>query len=518
MQVLPNKETVTRYGFIHALYQNVLYDRLSSSRRIHLHRRIGEEGQQLYKDRVQEIAAELAMHFERGLNYRQAVKYLQEAAENDIRRFAYRDAVLLSRRGLALLQKLPDTIERAREELWLHITLGVPLIATEGYASPEVGRTYTRARQLCQRLGDTPEIAQVLWGLWTFYTLKGDLATARATAEEFLILAERLAYPGLALGGHWAMEVTLMHGGNFVQALEHFEKGLALYDPARNLDDAFLYAQDPAVAMHCFAAWTLWFLGRPDQALQRMHEALSLARQLSEPHGLAHALFFAAVLHQLRREPQMAQDFAEAAIAVSTEHSLPLYQAMAMITLGWSQIEQGQPESQIAPIRDGLAVLDQIHTRLLRPHFLALMAEALTRLQRPEEGLSLVDEAIVLASRNQERNYEAELYRLKGELLLMRSTRRARSRAATASGTGEPEISSFSEAEQCFNKSIQIAQQQQALSFELRAAISAARLLENIGRGDEARTLLSQTYGRFNEGLQAPDLLEAKSLLLLLSS
>ena len=213
VQVLPNGEAVSRYGFIHALYQNVLYERVSASRRVQLHRRIGEQAEELYGERAREIAAELAMHFERGANYRQAVKYLQQAAENDIRRFAYQEAVALSRRGLELLARLPDTPERARQELWLQLTLGVPLIATEGYAAPDVGSVYTRARELCQQLGETPEISQVLWGLWTFYMVRAELGTAREIAEEFLRLAERLPYSGLAMRGHWRWRSPHASGG-----------------------------------------------------------------------------------------------------------------------------------------------------------------------------------------------------------------------------------------------------------------------------------------------------------------
>src|SRR5262249_47584001 len=336
IQEFPNGETATRYGFIHALYQNVLYERMSASRRVQLHRRIGEQGEELYGERVREIAAELAMHFERGSNYKQAVKYLQQAAENDIRRFAYREAVGLARQGLEILEKLPDTAERAEQELWLYITLGVPLIATEGYASPDVGPSYGKARELCQQLGETPEISQVLWGLRTYYTVRAELGTAREIAEEFLRLSERLPYPGLAMRGHWALEITFMHLGDFAPAMDHFEKALSLYDPEQHRDDAFRYAQNPGVAMRCFAAWSLWFLGKADQAMVRIHEALMLASELSEPYGLAHALFFAATLHQLRREDRLAQDCAEAALSVSVEHGLMLYQAMATITRGWA--------------------------------------------------------------------------------------------------------------------------------------------------------------------------------------
>jgi predicted ATPase len=157
----------------------VLYDRLSPSRRVQAHQRIGEWTEAFYGEHAGEIAAELAMHFDRAGNLKQAIKYLQQAAENDIRRFAYREAVALSRRGLELVKRLPDSPERARQELGLHVTLGVPLTATEGYAASDVGSTYARARELCRELGDTPETAQVLWGLWSFYLVRASLGTAR---------------------------------------------------------------------------------------------------------------------------------------------------------------------------------------------------------------------------------------------------------------------------------------------------------------------------------------------------
>src|SRR5262249_25702354 len=162
-----------------------------------------------------------------------------------------------------------------------------------------------------------------LWGLWTFHLVKASLGTARHIAEEFLRVAERLPYSQLA------MEVTLIHLGEFVPAMEHFQEALSLYDPERHRNDAFLYAQNSAVATQSHAAWALWFLGKPDQALDLMQKALSLARDLSEPHGLAHAHSFSAILHQLRRENRKAQQHADAALAIATEHRLLLYQAIA---------------------------------------------------------------------------------------------------------------------------------------------------------------------------------------------
>jgi predicted ATPase len=513
-QTLPNGETVSRYGFIHALYESVLYERLSASRRIQMHRRIGDRGENLYGDRAREIAAELAMHFERGRDYERAANYLQKAADNAIRRFAYQEAVGLARRGLELLGRLPDTAERAHKELCLQLTLGVPLIATQGYAAPGVGSVYLRARELYQQLGDTPDVSEVLWGLWTFRTLRAELVTAREIAEELLRLADRLPYPGLGMRGHWAMEITFTHLGEFRLAMEHYEKALSLYDRERHLDDAFFYALNPGVAMPCFAALSLWFLGLPDQAVARIEEALTFARELSEPHSLAHALLFAAILYQLRREEQMAKERAEATIAVSSEHGLVMYQAMATIIRGWTLMKQGRPEEAIQQMQHGLAALETTGTELVRPHFLALLAEALDKARQGKEGLRVLDEALELANRKGERYYEAELYRLKGELLLMQPTGRAVSRAATGgNAVVETEPPAITNAERCFNQSIRIARQQSAKSLELRAVMSMARLHQKQGKQGEARDLLAQSYDRFTEGFDTLDQREAKALL-----
>jgi predicted ATPase/DNA-binding winged helix-turn-helix (wHTH) protein len=511
---LPNGEAAMRYGFIHALYRNVLYERVSASRRVKLHRRIGEQGEVLYGERVREIAAELAMHFEQGSNYKQAAMYLQQAAENAIRRFAYQEAVGLSRRGLELVEKLPDTPERAQQELWLQLTLGVPLIATQGYAAPDVGKAYARARELCQQLGETPEISQVLWGLRTFYTVKAELGTAREIAEEFLRLAERLPYPGLAMRGHWAMEITFMHLGEFALSIEHYEKALSLYDPERHRDDAFRYAQNPGVAMRCFAAWARWFLGEPDQALDRIQEALTVARELSEPHSLAPAFFFSAMLHQLRGDQRMAFEHAQAAIDVASEHGMVLYQAMATITRGWALTEQSCQEEGIEQMRQGLAGHQATGTEVLLPHFLALLAEALGKSGQAEEGLRISEEALAVADRNGEGYYRAELYRIKGNLLVSQATNRGVSRAATGGkAVFESEPAMFLEAEGCFNQSAMIAQQQKAKSLELRAVMSIARLYQHQGKKKEARQLLTQIYDRFTEGFDTVDLRGAKAML-----
>jgi predicted ATPase len=458
-----------------------------------VHQRIGEWIEAFYGERARDLAAELAMHFERAANSKQAVRYLQQAAENDIRRFAYREAVALARRGLELVKRLPDTLERARQELGLYLTLGVPLIATEGYAAAEVGSTYSKARELCRQLGEAPEFPQVLWGLWTFYLVRADLGTALEIAGEFSRVAGHIPYSGLA------MEVTLIHLGEFVPAMEHFERALSLYDPDRHRDDSFRYSQNSAVATQSHAAWALWFVGQPDQALNRMQKALTLAHDLAEPHGLAHAFFFSSILHQLRGDKRLAREHAEASLAIATEHRLLLYQAIATITRSWAKVEPGQLEETDEILR-GLAAHQATGTELLRPHFLGLLAEALHIAGRSEEALLVLDEALALARRNTELYYEAELYRLKGELLLLESTGRA-----------------WTKAEECLHQSMKIAQRQKARSLELRAATSLARHYQHQARLQDARVLLTKIYSTFTEGFDTSDLREAKALLHALS-
>lgn len=508
----PDGTVSARYGFIHSLYVNTLYDRIPAARRAKLHKDMAERGEIIYGDHVGEIATELAMHFEQGHDYKRAAKYLQKGAEKAIRRFAYREAVGLSRRGLELVAKLPDTTERAQQELDLQLTLGLPLIATESYAAVSVGSTYTRARELCQQLGQTQEIFQVLWGLWAFHLLRADLEIAREMAEEFLRLAERQSYAGLLTRGHVAAEVTLMHRGEFAPAMEHFEKAFSFYEPEQDRDDAFRFTQNLAVGMRCHASWTLWFRGQPDQALERIHEALTLARDLSEPHGVAHTLYFVAILHHLRRESRLAQEFAEASLEVASEHGLVLYQTSATVVRGWALFERGMEEEGIEQMRQGLAAHQATGTEMARPLFLSLLGEALGKSNRTEEALHLLEEAVGLVHLKWERCYLAELYRIKGELIRMQAESQRRLGAAVA----EREIvdldaPAVAEAESCFRQSINIGQQQTAKSYELRACMSLLRLYQ--GKHEESRNLLAQVYDTFTEGFDTADLREAKALL-----
>ena len=262
--------------------------------------------------------------------------------------------------------------------------------------------------------------------------------------------------------------------------------------------------------MPCFASWALWFLGHPDQALHRIQEAVSFARTLSEPLGLAHALFFAAIVHQLRREAWEAQDYAEATIAISDQHGLTMYKTMATILRSWALIVQGGERGLIEEMQNGLATLHDQETKLVRPHFLALLVEGLEKSRRLEEGLPILDDALAIVNGNGEGYYEAELYRLKGELLLGSPNLEVSSTGSSGVGMNSARVEN---AQECFRQAIKIAHRQKANSLELRAVMSLARLYKQKAMHQHARQVVAELYEHFAEGFDTADLSEAKTLL-----
>jgi predicted ATPase len=498
----PDGTMAARYGFVHALYQEVLYEQISTSQRARLHRQIGEREEQAYGERAREIAAELAVHFEQGRDYRKAVQYLQQAGENAVRRSAHQEAIFLLTKGLELLKTQPYTPERMQQELALLTTLGPALITTRGYAAPEVEQVYTQARTLVQQLGDTPQEFFVLNGLWNNYEVQGKHQISCELGEQLLNLAQRRQDPALLILAHHALTVTLFYLEDLPSALAHVDQALALYD-RQHYSLTFFHGHDPRVSCLLFAGHILWSLGYPDQALARNREAVAWAQELAHPYSLAYALTNTAWRHQLRREAKAAQEHADAAVALCREHGFPLMEAQGTIWLGWALAEQGQLEEGIEKIRWGLDAWRATRAELAWPYFLTLLAEAYRKVGRVEDGLAVVAEGLATAHRNDERWYEAELYRLQGELLLKSEDNHSRSIFGNLQ----------SEAEECFQKAINIAHHRNAKSLELRAAVSLARMWQQQGKQQEAHKMLFEIYHWFTEGFDTKDLQEAKALL-----
>ncbi|HYU19382.1 MAG TPA: adenylate/guanylate cyclase domain-containing protein [Chloroflexota bacterium] len=484
------------YLFKHALVQETGYESLLKSKRQQYHQLIAQALAEQFPQVAETEPELLAHHYtEAGLKA-QAIDYWQRAGQRAIERSANAEANAHLTRGLEVLKGLPDAPERLQQELELQTTLGLVLMPIKGYGSSEVEAVYKRALELCRRIGKSPHLFSVLRGLWEFYDLRGDIPTARELAEELLRLASSVNDAGLQVVAHNALGETLVWPGELALAREHLEQGIALYDPRQHRALAFRHGgYDSGVVCRSWAAHTLWYLGYPDQALTRCHEALALARELSHPHTLIFALSHAAVLHQSRREAQAAQDRAEAAIGLASEQGFAFWVAFTTITRGWALAEQGQAEEGIAQIRRGLVGYQAGGAELEVPLWLGLLAGACGKVGQIEEGLAALAEGLAVANKNGTSFYNPELHRLRGELLLSRT---------------EPDES---QAEFCFHQAIDLARRQQAKSLELRAATSLGRLWQRQGRRSEAHEMVADAYGWFTEGSDTADLKAASALI-----
>ena len=488
----------SRYLFKHALIQDAAYQSLLKSTRQQYHQRIAQVLEAQFPDTVLLQPELVAHHYtEAGLSA-QAVLYWQKAGQRAVERSAYAEAITHLSKGLEVLKTLSDTPEHLQQELDLQLALGPALVVIRGPASPAVEQAYARAQELCQQVGETPQHFPALWGLWRFYNNRAEYQRARALGERLLSLAQQVHDAALLLEAHHALWATLLWSGEFASARAHIEQGRALYDPQQHHAHALLYGgHDPGVCCLSYAALSLWSLGYPDQALQSMREALTLAQALAHPPSLAAALDFATILHQSRREQQATHERAEALMALATEQGFAQHLAQATIMRGWALAAQGQGAEGTAQMRQGLAAHQATGSERQRPYNLALLAEAYGSIGQTAEGLSLLAEGLATVDRTGERGWEAELRRLQGELLLAQAG----------------EWQQVPEAEACFHQALAVARRQQAKSWELRAATSLSRLWQQQGKRAEAHELLAPIYGWFTEGFDTADLKDAKALL-----
>jgi TOMM system kinase/cyclase fusion protein len=482
------------YSFKHALIQEAAYQALLKPTRQQYHQAIARAVVERFPEIAQRQPEWVAQHYTEAGFHAQAIGYWQQAGQRANERSAHLEAISHLTKGLEVLTHLPDTPERIQHELTLQLAVGVPLLATRGFAAPEVERSYARARALCLQMGETPQLFSALSGLYGFYVARAEIQTARELAEQLLTLAQRQHDPAHLLKAHGVMAGSSTWLGAFAEARAHLEQEWALYDPRQHRTLTFLYGEDPGVVCLSHMAWVLWFLGYPDQALARMHEALTLAGALSHPLSQARALFWAARLHQSRQEVQAAHERVEALMGLASEQGFPYRLANGTMLRGWALVAQGQDEAGMAQIHQGLADYRATGAAHGLSHHLALLAEAYGTIGQPEEGLRALAEAQTAAHTSGERFYEAELYRLRGELL----------RQQTAP---------LEEVETCFHQALDVARRQEAKALELRAAMSLSRLWQQQGKRAEARQLLAPVYSWFTEGFDTADLQEAKALL-----
>ena len=480
------------YRFKHALIQDAAYQSLLKSTRHRHHQRIAETLESHFPETVSTQPELLAHHYSEAGLTAHAVPYWQAAGQRALQRYANHEAANHAKRGLELLSTLPETPQRAKQELSLQILLGPALSCVHGPQAVE--HIYARACELARHVGSTPELFPALSGLQYAQIVRGHMHKARALAEEFLELAQPQQDRLILAVGHRMLAYTAWWQGDFIDVRNHSAQGLACYNRDQHRTCVVSYAQDSGVLCGYLSAFADWVLGYPTRAVQAMERTVAHARGLEHPYSVAITLLFAAQLSQLRRDPKSARTQAEAAIAVSRDHDLDAVELWCLLPRGWALAEQGEVTKGIADIREGMERRRAHGIGAVWPWFLAIFADACGALGQLEEGLGALEEALQWVQRNDERLYEAEVYRIRGELLL------------------KQDVPDTAEAEQCFQRALQVARQQQAKSWELRAAMSLSRLWQQEGKHDDARELLMPVYGWFAEGFDTADLQDAREL------
>jgi DNA-binding winged helix-turn-helix (wHTH) protein/tetratricopeptide (TPR) repeat protein len=506
---LSDGRLASRYRFAHSLFQSVCYQRILENHRAMLHRCIGEHIEREYGNH-EGLAANLAMHFERGSEYGRAIKYYKQAADNANRRYAEHEALELARRGLRLIDRVPNSPERTQQELGLKIALGIALKWTQGYGGAETEDVFAQAENLCAQCGESTRLYPASMGLWHSCTNRAEFEKALDLARQLLRLAQSRQDPCLLSEAHLEMGVTLMELGELTSALRNLEQGIACWDVQKPGSHQFWYARDPGIACRSFLAWVKLKLGYPDQALEEANQALALAENTGRVEDSIFARTFVARIHLDRGESKPALEYAKAGMAVAHEHGWALLAAYGSSFYGWALAREGRVNEGIVLIRKALTEYREVGSTFLQAEALAILAQVLREAGQIEEALTVAERGTETVRGTGMRRYEAELFALKGDLLVRRLERIPQNNPHLVTSDQQ-------ESEACFQHAIEMARCQQAKMIELRAMVGLARLWQKQNRHSEARQRLAEIYDCFTEGHNTSDLKDAYALLQQLS-
>lgn len=487
----------TSYTFKHALVQETAYQSLLRSKRQLLHARVAEALRERFPDVVEVQPEVLAFHLTEAGLIEDAISYWRRAGQRAVERFAYAEAAAHLTRGLELIRTLPESRERLTQELTLQLALGPVMMTIKGWGSPDVERAYVRARELARKVGDPVQVFTVTWNLWHLHQTRGDAVTAEKLAADLLMIPDNDSEKSFELQAHHAAWTTSYHLARLENCRDHTDRGRALYNVESHRAHKFIYGgHDPGVCSRNHGGCCLWLLGYPDLAVQRAEEGRALAEDLAHPLTRITALVFSSFLHQYRRDLVLTQSLGEETIAACDEHDMaPHFRATGVVMRGWAVAAQGGVQEGLAAIRQGLDSLRDLRVDIRRPYFLAMLAEACMAVDHFDEARASLAEALAVVEQTHEHRWEAELHRLRGQVLL----------------AGSPADETASAA--CFLQALDVARRQNARSLELRAATSLASFWADRHDKQKAEAILGPVYGWFTEGFETPDLVEAKALL-----
>lgn len=493
------------YIFRNVLIQDAAYDSLLRSTRQQYHRRIAIVLEGEFPDIVAREPELLAYHYDRARLPQQAIPYWQQAGQLAFDKSANQEAIAHLKAGLVSVQALEETPEKLHAELELQTLLGKALIAINGYAAPQVAQVYCRSQELCrqlpQNLDNAPQLFTILWGLFAYHVARSDHRAALNFASQLMGLARRCNDPMMEMEAHFTVGLSLHFMGQLKAAQEHWLEGACLHENLSLPCRTCFTGQDVGISTYSFLAWNSWFLGQPETALRYAEMAVDLAQQRAHPYSTSLAMTMKAIFHQVQGDLAQLQIDVERAITMTQEQHFKFWLAEGKIMAGWVELEQGNLEAGIAQLRQGIADHQATGARISQTQFLGLLAQAHAKLGQFEAGLAVLEEALNMVQEREERFWEAELYRLQGELS-QKSIQRLG--AGTVSTQVQPEV--------CFRRALKIAQEQGAKSLELRITISLARFLNRQGRTESARSMLGSIFHQFSEGFETTDLMEANQL------
>ena len=483
------------YVFKHALLEDAAYNSLVTSTRQQHHRRIAEVLETRFPQTAETEPELLAHHFAEAGLVQRSVEYWLEAGLRARRRSADIETIASLTRGLTLLQKLEPSLDRDRLELRFLGPLVTAYIAVRGYPSDEIGPVLDRSRVLCERVGDRNQLFVLVWGTWIWHIVRGEFRLSVSLAAETMRVAETLDDPSAVIEALFPVGATKLYRGDFTGARECFEHALAAgEDPARVEAWSALTGHDSRITFRCNLALALFYLGLPEQALTRIGEALDIARGLNQPFHVAYALHHSGWLHHHCRLAAEAEAAGESEMAIAVEQGSRSWHATGRMYKAAGMLLEGRVEG-VPLFLDGLEAYRATAHQLALPYYLSILGYVHTRMGLFAKALATLDEGLQTAEQNDDRFQEAELHRLKGEALLAFSDEKA------------------GEAEACFHQALEVARRQHGTAWELRAAMSLARLWQRTGRAAEGRNLLSTVYATFTEGHELPDLKDASALL-----
>jgi class 3 adenylate cyclase/predicted ATPase len=481
-----------RFAFKHVLLRDAIYDSLLRSKRQQIHADIAAILEQHFPEFAGNQPEVLAYHHQEAGNHQLAIRCWFVSGQRALAHSANVEAIANFRSALQLLNALPETPERTKQEIGIQLALGIPLIAVQGYASAETREAFSRARSLCLQLGNVPEYFQALFGLWGHSWMCGKNDEALRMADEFLSRSRALSDPVLLRVAHRVMGSTLLTIGAFQSSASHFEETIKLSTNKGKQPLSGLYMVEPQAASLLLLSWDLWFLGHPDQSLSRVSQALALAQDLDHPYTVAFAHYMTSVVHLLRGEAARAFESAEKSFEISQEQRFSLYVILSRISRGRAVGDLGRLGEARAEIALGIDEARRSGVGFMLPMMNGWLAEMHARAGETECALAIVEETLANIGDVTGRAWEAELHRQRAHILL------------------ELNPSKLTEAESQLRKSIEVARGQGAKSLELRAATSLAELWRTKGRSDEGRALLEPICRWFDEGAETADLRRAR--------